>query len=86
MANDFGTLYDPPDMGKLGIGDNPIQQVSKYGMGSNNRDYASTNDNFWEKFWEAVGEILVPEPPIGGRGPGCGIGADFMVSEEEIIL
>ena len=76
----------PPDMNKLGIGDNPIQQGSKYGVGSNNRDYASTND--WDDFWDGVKDIL--EKWVGdggpGRGPGCGIGADFMVSEEEIIL
>lgn len=89
MDKDFGILYDPPDYGKMGIGNNPIQQQSKYGIGLDNGNDYSVNGMTCEEFWNAVLQKLEQlctwyDGPPGG--PGCGIGADFMVSEEEIIL
>lgn len=98
MAKDFGMLIDPPDFGKLGVGINPMEQENKYGIGLGNGNYYSTNgsDGYWKRVWNAITQMwediwvalgesnpLMPEP---GRGVGCGTGADFMLSEEEIIL
>ena len=69
----------PPDMGKWGIVDDPVQQQSKFGIGGN--DIITTNsDDDW--FWDWVGKIL----PCTGNGGCSSGGAGLMEDEEDIIL
>lgn len=88
MDKDFGMLIDPPDYGKMGIGNNPIQQQSKYGIGLDKGNDYSVNGGFWEAVWNCVLGIweYIWNEGAPRSSPGCGTGADFMLSEEEIIL